>query len=221
MAHRSLEFEPLDVTQADYPVDFSPADLVLAASLSTPVAEIPKRPTELLVAGEVVELDERVLASLARTIKLGSQLEAEGNRVDCVAFSVMLCGGTYLGVPYTHYYGGGFGLERTIRYSDIRHASAPLADVPAMKPLMLGSLTGTPMNPHHTNVRLSEDDNLFIQKFGDVGPIITDFETASRYYRSNHSAVVNEIEGVYRGRQVMSYVDTDGISGLHHVYRAF
>ncbi len=197
---KALEF----YTQSEPSPQNPESQEVQYAVLSDPLS-VTGQLSEVVIDGQTQPVKPEVARQISKTIVKSLQRLRQGNRVDCVAFGVMLAKGQYYGADRNVYLNG--PMERWMAYHDLR----PINEASGVQPLMephyfFENRHGLGMGiPVHMATPISEEKDLVIQKNGDEGIVISDFQTAAGFYYASHVAIVDGLLATTEGKRVLAY----------------
>lgn len=142
----------------------------------------------LEIDGEPIDIPPEHVRALGNTmLNMRTMIESGTRiRIDCTVFGLLMCGGEVFPDVYAAMQ---FPYRQTNTYSEVVDLDNA-KDVPrALEPTILGDILpvrATPMlRPSHIAVRLSEQHDLYAQKFEDGVIGITDLNSAAQFYRSS------------------------------------
>jgi len=172
------------------------------------------------IDGDEVELPTNVVHSLSRTLKEVSRLiETRAYiRIDCMSFGMILCGGL---VSPEIYKLQKFPYAMTNSYREVADTSRGGGVPRTLEPAILGDIKKNSdpsiLKPEHMVVRLSDELDLYAQKFGDGYIGIADLASSASMYGSTAvgSVLTCRLENA-DGQSMLRYQSEDAEHSIPH-----
>lgn len=181
--------------------------------LVTPLDDVPAGFDEILIDGTPQGVSQLFSERFSHAVATTQQATEIGATVDCVAFGVLMSGGTF--VPYTPEDERDFvRTNQVISFKGFGQVGE--ADITeALRPAALGVRYRRPGNssrlymPIHTIVKIDEGSDLFIQKVGAGDIAIGDIETSNTCFAAPFVGTIMHLEFIAQdGSTVMRYSES-------------
>jgi hypothetical protein len=127
----------------------------------------------------------------------------------------MMAGGIYPGTEKSAYVSGRHG--RKIVYGEPFPIDEP-REIEPMQPVLMGTLTHTPLLPAHMTLRLPSDKPLWVQKLGDLPVGIASIETVATHYGSTHASEVYQVVFGTPDELILGYKQDEQPPQPHNIY---
>lgn len=178
--------------------------------LVTPLDEIPSGFEEVIIDGKPLGISPVFSERFSKAASIAVEAAEEGAIMDCVAFGMVMCGGTF--TPVAPKSGRRFvATDQVIRFGafeeiggkDITKPLRPAAlGVPYRRP---GS-NQTLYQPLHTIVKIDDDSSLFVQKVGSGDIAIADLQVSNAAFAAPTVGTITQLEFTTPdGEHVMKY----------------
>jgi len=180
--------------------------------LITPINEVPIGFEEVTIDGEQLGVSQLFSERFSRAISLTMQAAEAGAVMDCVAFGVVMSGGTF--TPYPPENRRGFvRTDQVINFGAFQPIGGKDITEP-LRPAALGVLYRRPGStrdlymPLHTIVKIDHESGLFIQKVGAGNIAIGDMETSNAAFGAPIIGTITQLEFTTPdGKPVMEYAE--------------